>query len=180
MRRSITIVFALLLLAAALSAATLERLSLDEMIQKSTAIIRGRVTSSYGAPRGSIIYTHYRIQAIDRWKGPEGAELDVVVPGGVAGGLRQTFSGAPKLAPGAEYVLFLWTGSSGLTHVIGLSQGVFSVKQDAAGEAVAWRPAAPEMMLDGSGQVVRDAPMSLRLKDLRVRVQKLVAQGGAR
>lgn len=162
-----------------LQAATLERLSLDQMIQQCTAIVRGQVVSSYAAAHGSLIYTHYGIQVTDRWKGPEAGTLDIVVPGGAAGGLRQSFSGAPVLAQGSEYVLFLWTGPSGLTHIIGLSQGLFSLKRDAGGETVAWRAATSEPMLDATGQMVRDQPQQLRLRDLRGRVARAQARGGA-
>ena len=50
--------------------------------------------------------------------------------GGVAGGIRQSVSGAPELKPGQEYVLFLWTSRSGLTQVIGLSQGLFQLSEE--------------------------------------------------
>ncbi len=163
-----------------LHAATLEKLTLDEMIQKSTAIVRGQVLSSYAAAQGSFIYTHYRIHVTDRWKGGDQAELDVVVPGGTAGGLRQTFSGAPTLKPGSEYLLFLWTGRSGLTHVMGLTQGLFDLHRAGDGDLMAFRPATTELMLDSEGKLVKDAPLSLRLKDLRGRVARAQVPGGAR
>ncbi len=171
MRALIRFGAATLLLPLLLPAATLEKLSLDEMAQKSTAIVRGRVLSSYGAQRGSIIYTHYRVQVSETWKGAAAADLDVVVPGGAVPGLRQTFSGAPVLASNAEYVLFLWTGASGLTRVIGLTQGMFSVTKGANGEPVAFRPAATEAMIDpATGRLVRDEGLALRVGELRQRV----------
>src|SRR5450759_2270431 len=100
-------------------AATLEQLSFDEMVEKSTAIVRGRVVGSYTTSKGSLIYTHYRVLVSERWKGPAASEADLVVPGGTLGRSVQSFPGAPKLAPGADYVLFLWTAKSGLTHIIG-------------------------------------------------------------
>src|SRR6267378_8502474 len=45
-----------------LQCATLERLSLDDMIVKSTAIVRGKVTATYAALSGPIVYTHYNLQ----------------------------------------------------------------------------------------------------------------------
>jgi hypothetical protein len=155
--------------------ATLERLTLEDMIQKSTAIVRGRVTGSYGALRGSVIYTHYTVQVTERWKGSQASVLDVVVPGGIAQGLRQTFSGAPKLSAGGEYVFFLWTGSSGLTNIIGLSQGVFDLKQ-AGKDFVASRPASAEAMLDASGRFVRDEAVQFRLTALRNRITTTLAR----
>ncbi len=162
-----------------LPAATLEQLSLDEMTAKSTAIVRARVTGSYAAASGTMIYTHYRIAVSESWKGPEATELDVVVPGGTAGGQRQSFSGAPSLLPDREYVLFLWTGRRGLTHIIGLSQGVFDVREGAQGEPEAVRPASTEPMLDSHGRAVRDQALSLPVRDLRMRVKR-AAEGAAK
>jgi hypothetical protein len=167
-----------LLLGMLLQAATLEKLALDDMTQQSTAIVRARVTGSYAAANGALIYTHYRVQVGERWKGAEAASLDVVVPGGRANGLRQTISGAPKLMEGREYVLFLWTGPSGLTHIMGLSQGVFDVKTEANGEVVASRAASGELMLDSAGRPMRDEALTLRLNDLHQRVSRASAEGG--
>jgi hypothetical protein len=169
-----------LLFASLLPAATLEQLSLDEMTQKSTGIVRARVTGSYAAVSGSMIYTHYRVSVSERWKGPEAAELDVVVPGGAAGGQRQSFSGAPKLTGEHEYVLFLWSGTRGLTHIIGLSQGVFNVSRGDGGELEVSRAASGEMLLDSAGRQVRDQSVSLRMSELRNRVRRAVAKGAAK
>lgn len=159
------------------SSATLERLTLDDMTTRSTAIVRGRVVSSSTAARGPIIYTHYRIQVTERWKGAEAQMLDVVVPGGAAGAMRQSFSGAPLLANGSDYVLFLWQSRSGLTHIIGLSQGLFTVKPDSKGTLTALRPAATEPLLDASGKLVRSESLSMPLQGLRDQVQRTMAGG---
>src|SRR5579859_3953663 len=113
-----------------LSAATLQRLSLDDMIGKSTAIVRGKVASSYSAAAGPIVYTHYVVQVSERYKGGAGNTVDVAIPGGTLNGLRQTFAGTPSFNTGEEYVFFLWTGKSGVTQVIGLTQGLFAVAGD--------------------------------------------------
>jgi hypothetical protein len=159
--------------------ATLEYLSLDDMTAKSTAIVRGRVLSSSASFQGPLIYTHFTVQVLERWKGPDAAQLDVVVPGGAAQGLRQTFSGTPRLAEGSEYILFLWTGTSGLTHVIGLSQGIFTLENDAKSELMATRAASTEAVLDPkTGGVVTGQPVRLRLGDLRSRVRAVSERGG--
>ena len=178
--RAVT-VFAILalLLAGLLPAATLEKLSLDDMVQKSTAIVRARVLSSYAQQQGAIIYTHYRIQVSEWWKGSGPASADVVVPGGSVAGMRQTFSGSPQLAPASEHVLFLWTSARGLTHIIGLSQGLFDLTRDANGDLVATRAASSETMIDRrSGRSVGDEPLSFRLSELRQRVTSGLAAGG--
>src|SRR5437667_5325768 len=74
-------------------ATTVTRASLDDLIQKSTAIVRGRVVSSTTAARGSLVYTYYKIQVIERWKGAAATEdpsqLQVQVPGGSFNGVQQ-------------------------------------------------------------------------------------------
>jgi hypothetical protein len=156
-----------LALVASLGATTLEQLTLDDMAQKSTAIVRARVTGSYAAKRGNDIYTYFQLEVLETWKsGP--ATTEVAIPGGVVDEIRQSVAGAPELKLGQEYVLFLWTSRSGLTQVIGLSQGVFNL---AAG-AVANRAPATELMLDGSGLPVQDRAVSMQLPDLKARVLK--------
>lgn len=177
MCRSVSILVCLVALAAAAPATTLERLTLDEMTEKSTAIVRGTVLSSYAKAHGRIIYTHFMVRVSEQWKGTTGEQVDVVVAGGTADGLRQTFAGTPKLTIGSEYVLFLWTGKTGLTHIIGLTQGVFSVASDGKGTLMATRRATLETMLDRkTGQVITDEALRLRLSDLRSRVSAALLQ----
>jgi hypothetical protein len=163
-----------LVLMAPLPATTLQQLTLDDMIQKSTAIVRARVTGarteSRGAGPGADIYTYFQLQVTETWKSAAQPIAEVAVPGGVANGIRQSVAGAPELKPGQEYVLFLWTSRSGLTQVIGLSQGVFKLSEEGSGGGVAMRPAASELMLDASGLTVEDRPVSLQLQDLRAHV----------
>ena len=152
------------------SATTLQQLTIDDMIQKSTAIVRARVTGSHSAYRGASIYTYFQIQVLETWKSSGPAATEVAIPGGVANGIRQSVAGAPALKTGEDYVLFLWAGPSGLPQVIGLSQGVFKLSEGGSGDVVAQRPAASELMLDASGLPVDDRPVSMHLQDLRTRV----------
>ena len=154
-----------------LQCATLERLSLDDLIAKSTTIVRGKVTGSTAAFSGPVIYTHYTIQVSEQFKGTKQESVDVVVPGGTANGLRQSFAGAPVLNPGDEFVFFLYTGKSGLTTVTGLTQGLFSLPGDGSADPTATRDAARELMLDpASGRPVKDQTLNLKLSDLRQRI----------
>ena len=154
-----------------LQCATLERLSLDDLIAKSTSIVRGRVTGSSAAFSGPVIYTHYTIQVEESLKGMSRGAVDVAVPGGVADGLRQTFAGAPVLNPGDEYVFFLYTGKSGVTTVTGLTQGLFALPAGGGSDPAVTRNATRELMLDrASGRPVKDQTLVMRLSDLRGRV----------
>jgi len=163
------------IMAPCLPAATMERLAVDEMIQKSTAIVRGRVSSKTAARHGSLIYTVSRVQVLERIKGLGAASVEVAIPGGSLHGLSQTFSGAPHLKVGSEYVLFLWTGRNGLTQVMGFSQGVFDVRAGPDGEPVLFRGATTETMLDPrSGQGVADSDLTMGLGSLRARIRRLL------
>ena len=163
-----------------LPSATLQRLSLDEMITQSTAIVRATVVDSYSAFSGPIVYTHYQLQVSERFKGPHAATVEVLVPGGVVGNTRQTFTGAPAFQQGDEYVFFLWTSPAGLTHVIGLTQGLFSVPSGAGADPVVTRAASHEVMLDrNTGRQVKDQALAMKLSELRSRIAGTLA-GAAR
>ncbi len=159
---------AALLGVAQLEAATLEQLSMSDLIAKSTAIVRGTVQGSSTAFSGPVIFTHYRVQVAEKWKGSTGATVDVAVPGGIAGGIQQTYGGAPQFKPGEQYVLFLWTGKSGLTQIMGFSQGVFAVAQDGSPDPKLTRDASHDMMLDpATHRQVNDQVLTMRLSALR-------------
>lgn len=158
-------------------ASTLQKLALDEMIDKSTSIVRGRISGSgVSSFHGATIYTHYTVDVIDRWKGTPGARLDLAVPGGVVGGQRQVFAGVPNLVDGAEYVLFLWSSPSGLTQIVGLSQGLMRVKTSAAGAPVVTRAAATADLVDSQGRPASDTQLTYTIAELASRISSR-AQG---
>ncbi len=162
-----------LLALASLEATTLERLSVDDMVEKSTAIVRARILSSQGEMRNGSISTHYRVQVIESWKGSiaPGRETDLYVPGGLANGMRQSIPGAPVLDDGEEYVLFVWAGASGRNQIIGLSQGLFSLVRQEDGSMQVERPGAKEMMLDArTGRPVLDSTIRMPFGELKTRV----------
>lgn len=160
------------------AATTLQQLSMDQMTQSATAIVRARVTASSASFAGSTIYTHYQLQVSEIWKGSGATE--VMVPGGVAGGYRQSFAGMPTLQPGSEYVLFLWTSSiTGITHLVGFSQGLYNVTALADGTLQASRPQIGEGMLDALGRIVRDQAVQMPLATMKAQVSATVAAGTA-
>ena len=163
---------------AQLGAATLSRLTLDDMINQSTAIVRARISGSYAAARGQFIYTFYQAQVTAQWKGGSQATVEIALPGGTANGLRQAFPGTPELTEGKEYLFFLWTSKSGLTQIIGLTQGLFDVTVDASGTPTVSRGATTNSMLDPrSGRLVKDEAIQMQLKDLGVRIATTLAKG---
>ena len=158
--------------AVALPAATLERLSLDDLISKSTTIVRGKILNSYTAVNGPVIYTHYRVQTSETLKGTANLVVEFQVPGGIANNMRQSFAGVPQFHTGDEYVFFLWTGRSGATQVMGLTQGLFSVAPGNAADPLTTRAASHEVMLDHfTGKQVKDQVLTMHLSALRARIR---------
>jgi hypothetical protein len=176
MMRSLLITLGLASALAPVRGTTLERLPLDEMTRKSTAIVRAKVVGTSGILQGADVYTVYQIEIVENWKGAGKPNPErIAVPGGVAGGLRQMVAGAPSLRVGQEYVMFLWTSRSGLTQLIGLTQGLFNVRPGAAGDATAMRAAAGELMLDPTGHAVQDEAVSMKLSDLKAQVRRALS-----
>jgi hypothetical protein len=173
----IFVIFALLVGAA--PAATLQQLTLDQMSQAATAIVRARVIGSTASVTGSTIYTHYQLQVTESWKGFTPTEVDL--PGGVANGLRQSVPGVPQLTVGTEYVMFLWTsGTTGITHLVGLSQGLFNLNPQTDGSTLAVRPLIGEMILDSTGHRVHDQAVQLDVTSLKTQVSRALIQGAAK
>jgi hypothetical protein len=157
-------------------ATTLQQLTLGEMVEKSTSIVRAKVTASDTVLRGSDVYTVYRFETLEVVKGHNGlSPTEVAVPGGVAGGVRQVVAGAPVLLADREYVLFLWTGRSGLTQLMGMSQGLLAVERTTAGVILTTRAAAGEQMLDSAGHAIRDEALSMPWAELKARVMAIPA-----
>jgi len=157
------------------SASTVQLLSNDDLVAKSTSIVRAKVLSETGMLRRSTIYTSYHVQVLEVLKGAAGTQLDVAVPGGVAQGLREIVSGAPKLQTGTEYVLFLWTSQSGLTQILGLSQGLFLSIQQNNGTMLAVRPGGSEATLVDlrTGRTTPDGGTQMLVSEIRSRVKTL-------
>ncbi len=156
-------------------ATTVRSASLDDLIQMSTSVIRGQVVGTSTTLRGSLVYTHYTVQVLDRWKGAAGAQVDVQVHGGAYGGAQQNVAGSPQLSLGAQYVFFLWTGPSGANLPLGMSQGVLGVDSDAAGNLIVERQANEALALNpNSGQAAVQDSMRMKLGDFGVRVTNAV------
>lgn len=166
-RRLIGIVAVGAVLAVQAPATTVERLSLEEMAAKSHIVVRATVAGKSSLQRGPMVYTVYRLNVSEKLKGEAGATLDVSVPGGIAGGVRQTIAGSPVLKPATEYVVFIWKSQSGILHIIGLSQGLFDLKLNASGEAVLTRGVIDAELVDKSGKQVASEALTLTLERLR-------------
>jgi len=156
-------------------ATTLTKASLDDLIQKSTSVVRGKVVGSSTGARGSLVYTYYKIQVLERLKGTATDQVQVQVPGGSFAGVQQSIAGAPRLADGSEYVFFLWTGPSGARHLLGLSQGVLDVIKNATGDSMVVRQASDAVVVDSAtGQTGSQDTFQMRLSEFNSRVSRVV------
>jgi hypothetical protein len=151
---------------------TLEQLSVDQMIRQATMIVRGRVVATSAVQRGNLIYTNHRIQISEVLKGENQQVVEVSVPGGQSGGLRQTIPGAPTLVAGREYLVLIWRGSRGVNHIIGLSQGLFDVQRNASGEIVLKRMVTDARMLNEQGEEVKDVGVQMTMTSFRDKMRK--------
>lgn len=145
---------------------------MSDLILQSTSIVRAKITGTRTAAVGKDIFTYYQMQVSDTLKKGAILPAEFAVPGGVYGNLRQIGIGSPVFTEGQEYVLFLWTSRSGMTQVIGLTQGMFSLTQDSSGATVLNRPAIADQMVDKSGKEVTDAPVTMRWTELREQIVK--------
>ncbi len=172
--RALTTIGLLVALVATAAATTLQQLPLDEMARQATAIVRAKVFPSKAILRNGAVYTLYRIETLETLKADTSRPWAsaVAVPGGVAGGIRQPVEGAPLLQDGAEYVLFLWTSPSGLTQIMGLSQGLFLLQS-----GTARREAAGERMLNAAGQPVLDAALVMPFTQLKTQIEQALRSG---
>ena len=156
-------------------AATLELMTLEEMVRQSTAIVRVRAGESRTVRSGALLYTVTQLEVLEQWKGIAASQLEVSAPGGRLGQLSQRFGGVPRLQPGSSYVVMLWQGPSGRIHIIGLSQGLFKVRAEENGQLVIRRnPSSGLMLSPVSGQPVQAARVAMPLDHFRDRIRSLV------
>lgn len=153
-------------------ATTLQRLSVDNLVDKSTGIVRATAKPLTSFQRSGMIYTVYRLEVRETLKGNPVATLEVAVPGGDYQGLHQAVSGSPIVRPGVEYVVFYWTGPSGTNYIVGLGQGLFEVHTDASGEVVLQRRAMSSEVFGAQSGGEPDHGLTLRWKALHARVAR--------
>ena len=169
--RTVTLLGVLALAAVgSLQATTLQILSVDDMVAKSSLIVRARPTPVSNFQRSGIIYTSYRLEVSAALKGNPGATLQVAVPGGNYQGLQQAVAGSPGLQAGNEYVLFIWTAPSGSNYIVGLSQGLFEVHTNASGAVVRTRGPADAKTIDAAGSAGAGSGATLLLSDLQTKI----------
>lgn len=131
----LTIIVAILMSASA-SATTLMRMSLDQLTQASTEIIRGHVISqstqwNSGHTR---IYTFTTVALDQSYKGNPPSTLVIQQPGGRVGKVQVFVAGTIQFHPQTDYLLFLERSASDSSKFlpVGMMQGGYRVYRDMA------------------------------------------------
>lgn len=128
-----------LLHVAAASATTIIYKNLDQLAAESEGIVVGTVaakTSAYG-PDKSTIYTLVTLEGLDAIKGQvKGYDLTLRFEGGRVENDVLRIEGSPRFEIGERVVLFVRGNGRAKIPLVGWTQGVFRVVQDASGKPV--------------------------------------------
>jgi hypothetical protein len=180
MMRTLTCLVAAVLLvpAAALHATVYISADLGELTTDARAVAHGRVVAleaQWLEGRRSI-ETLVTLEVETYVKGDLGPTVTLRVPGGQMGPYRSVMLGAPTFVEGEEVVVFLAASGPAIPHLVGLAQGVFRVRTDAATGArlvtpeIVRMPAtaavAPVRVVRGDA-TRRPAPLAAFLQEVR-------------
>jgi hypothetical protein len=128
-------VFVGVLMAAAAPATTLVRMSLDQLAEASTEIIRGHVVSQQTLwnPDHTRIYTYTTLALEQTYKGNPPSAVVVQQPGGTIGKVRVFVAGTIQFHLQAGYVLFLERSPADPSKFlpVGMVQGAYRIYRDA-------------------------------------------------
>lgn len=140
---------AALIATAALSAASVPRMSFEHVVRSSPRAVRGVVTRSWSAwdAGRTSIWTHYEIRVAETLRGPSGATLTISEPGGAVDGIAMRVPGAPRFVVGEEAVLFAYQTPLGYWRVRGWGQGRFRIEEQGGGRVVR-TPQTDVLLLD--------------------------------
>ncbi len=126
-------VFILVFLAATagrpLQAATMYRLTLEDLVVKADRIVIGRVIESqtFRSKERNLILTRHKVVIQESLKGPSAASVEVTTIGGQMGETVLQVSGMPALNVGEDLLLFL-KPSGEYMSVLGWQQGKYSIR----------------------------------------------------
>jgi hypothetical protein len=110
-------------------AAIVPSVGLEELIDRSEAIVHGRVMRSWSAWDNAhkYIWTHHLIAVTDPIRGAAGGFVVASEPGGELDGVAMRFSGSLEYADGEEAIVFLYRTPIGYLRATGAGQGKYTV-----------------------------------------------------
>lgn len=180
---------ALALLPASGRSTTVERLTPEELVARSAAIVWGDVVSvrAEQAANGKGIFTHVEVAPRETLKGAPAPLESLKLPGGEVGDVAYVVHGVPRFRTGEEVVLLVTDAHprSGVRVPVGLGQGVHRVSRPAHGPPIAARDTRDlHLVLPGVAGAQPGAREEVVLDDLlrglRDEVARQAASGGPR
>lgn len=160
-RRAAGALALLLLTAAPALSTTVLRFSLDELAERADLIVHGTCADVRGRETPDGVVTDVTLQVTRALKGSAPGETLKFTTYGGATESRGTFiAGSPQFEKGEELVLFLDRPNRvGYRMAIGMSQGKYTVHEDASGRKVATRNLAGLRFVDPrTGEVEEAGP----------------------
>lgn len=183
MMRALRMLFLLCLATSAslASATTIIPMTVEQLADKSTQVVRARAMQSWSEwnPQHTIIYTYTKFQVVKSFKGSPEQTITVKQLGGRVDNTVQKVSGVRQFTGGEENFLFLQPSqdNDGTMIVTGLVQGNFRLYRTSAGQ-VAASNGVPEVsaVQAGTGAVSTYRGSTVTVDQLESRIQKAVQQ----
>jgi len=153
--RAAVVAMALTLAPSLAPAVTARRVSVTELTRASDDVVVGTVRRSVSRWEGRFIVTDHEVElgAVLKGRLAPRAVVVVRVAGGVVGRIGQQVPGAPSLADGGTYLLFLAGGVSDVRYLAHMTAAVVPVTLDAAGRVQA---SAPESLTEATSGMALD------------------------
>jgi hypothetical protein len=130
---------------------TLARMDLRELALSAELVVRARCTGTAVRAERGAIWTFAKFEVIETLKGSAQSEqIEVRLPGGQLGHVRESVEGVPKFSAGEEVVLCLEHTTAGDFGITGWVQGTFRLQRRGEG-------AEASVTQDSSGFGVFDA-----------------------
>ena len=116
---------------------TFARLSISQMTQAASAIVRARCVANSAVEVSGEIWTLTTFDVQETWRGALPARITVRLLGGTSGNLTSHVAGIPRFRPGEQVILFLArtkhflaTTNGGDFSVVSWQQGTFRIQRD--------------------------------------------------
>ncbi len=167
------------------SAATVLRFDTDDLVDRASVIIHGKITYKQArkTATGSVV-TDLRLEVFEALKGAKGKTFSFSVYGGVVGTRGSAISGAPAFSKDEEILVFLDAKNKhGLRMAIGLAQGKYTVRV-VKGKKLAFRDMEGLQLMDRKSGKVKDAkseqgrPFAELLEQVRKRLKSAAGKKG--
>jgi hypothetical protein len=179
-RATLGLLVAILTVPAAQATTAVERSEAD-MVQEATLIVAGQCTHLQSQWAGHTLVTLATIQVSEVLKGSAGSTVTVALPGGVDVNRRipvaMSYPAAPVILQQQQVLLFLTPQElvAGSYSIVGFSQGMFSLVQDAQGKSLATQSLNGLKLQGTNGQPRQSSGKTIQLDELRQRIRDTYA-----